>query len=129
VIGSPIPPPRSSFLLASTVEERRCEVSDLVTLTLEIKPPDTAVVAAVGEIDLSNCEQLNETLASLDSRARVVVDLTECSFFDSSCLGVLTRHAHAAREDGRHFSVRVDDRGRRIIDITNLGELLRLDGG
>jgi anti-anti-sigma factor len=102
-------------------------MSELVTLSSHTELEDTAVVAAVGEIDLSNASQLADALAAVNGASRVVVDLTRCTFFDSSCLSVLARYAMAFREQDRQFSVRVDGVGRRVIELTNLGELLGLD--
>jgi anti-sigma B factor antagonist len=102
-------------------------MSDMVTLSSYMEPENTAVVAAVGEIDLSNASQLADALAAVNGAPRVVVDLTRCTFFDSSCLSVLARHAKTLREQGRQFNVRVDQVGRRVIELTNLGELLGLD--
>jgi anti-anti-sigma factor len=102
-------------------------MSDMVTLSSRMEPESTAVIAAVGEIDLSNASQLADALAAVNGAPRVVVDLTRCTFFDSSCLSVLARHAKTLREQGRQFNVRVDQVGRRVIELTNLGELLGLD--
>lgn len=102
-------------------------MTDLVTLNVRTEPSGTVVVAAIGELDLSNSEQLASALTNLDTAAPVVVDLSLCTFFDSSCLGVLTRYAVRFSEEGRDFSVRVDPQGRRVIELTSLGDLLRLD--
>jgi anti-anti-sigma factor len=102
-------------------------VSDMVTLSSHMEPRDTAVVVAVGEIDLSNAAQLADALTALNGASRVVVDLTRCTFFDSSCLSVLARYAKTLREQDRQFNVRVDPMGRRVLELTNLGELLGLD--
>jgi anti-anti-sigma factor len=120
----------STEFFSSCVHGRReavLKVSELVTLSSRLEPEDTAVVAAVGEIDLSNAPQLADALAAVNGVPRVVVDLTRCTFFDSSCLSVLARYAMTFREQGRQFSVRVDAVGRRVIELTNLGELLGLD--
>jgi anti-anti-sigma factor len=100
---------------------------EMLSLSFETEPDTTSVVVAVGEIDLSNCQQLDAALAQLNGAPRVVVDLTKCSFFDSSCLGVLVAHAKRVREHDHQFSVRVDAVGRRVIDITGLSELLSAD--
>lgn len=102
-------------------------MSDLVTLSSHVEPENTAVVAAVGELDLSNAAQLADALAAVNGAPSVVVDLTRCTFFDSSCLSVLTRYAKTLREQDRRFSVRVDDVGRRLIELTNLGDVLGVD--
>jgi anti-anti-sigma factor len=74
------------------------------------------VVAAVGEIDMSNCDKLDQALGSLDGHTRVVVDLSLCTFFDSSCLGVLVRHATRLRDEGKQLTLLVDRQGRRTIE-------------
>ena len=103
-------------------------MADLVTLNVHSEPPDTVVVTAVGEIDLSNCAELDLALDNLDGASRVVVDMRGCSFFDSSCLAVLARHARRLREESKEFQVTVDAQGRRVIELTKLSELLGVDG-
>jgi anti-anti-sigma factor len=102
-------------------------MADLVTLNVQTEPSGTVVVAAIGELDVSNAEQLSAALAQLDTTPRVVVDLTRCTFFDSSCLSVLTRYAVRFAERGSDFRVRVDEQGRRVIELTSLAELLGID--
>ena len=52
---------------------------------------EVAVVKAVGEIDLHTAPQLHEALADLEAERleRLVVDLSDCGFIDSTGLGVL----------------------------------------
>ena len=52
---------------------------------------DVCVVKLGGELDLYNAPQIREALtdACADSPARVVVDLSEVDFMDSTALGVL----------------------------------------
>jgi anti-anti-sigma factor len=104
-------------------------MTDLVTLDVRTESPDTAVVAAVGEIDVSNRDRLDLVLDRLNGASRVVVDLSLCSFFDSSCLAVLSRHARRLHEEGKEFAVTVDAQGRRVIELTKLSELLGLTTG
>ena len=55
------------------------------------KQGDACVVKLGGELDLYNAPQVREALgeACADSPARVVVDLSEVDFIDSTALGVL----------------------------------------
>ncbi len=82
------------------------------------------VVAVSGEVDLSNCEELADAITNLNGAHAVVVDLTLCTFFDSSCLGVLVRYANQAAEAGTSFAVRANEHGRKVIELTNLTEKL-----
>jgi anti-sigma B factor antagonist len=52
---------------------------------------DTHVIAVAGEIDLFTAPEFKQRVSSLidAGRSRVVVDLTETTFIDSSSLGVL----------------------------------------
>jgi anti-sigma B factor antagonist len=52
---------------------------------------DACVVKLGGELDLYNAQQVRQALidACADSPARVVVDLSEVEFIDSTALGVL----------------------------------------
>ena len=51
---------------------------------------DVLIVDCVGEIDMATSSQLGEAIEStVDSTRRVVVDLSEVSFLDSSALNTL----------------------------------------
>ncbi|MGM1062018.1 STAS domain-containing protein [Saccharothrix sp. Mg75] len=62
-----------------------------LTLTPGRAPDGTAVLKAVGEIDLSNTPALAAALDGLPGR--LVVDLTEVEYLDSAGLSVLFDHA------------------------------------
>jgi anti-anti-sigma factor len=102
-------------------------MSELLYFSVSQEPPDTQVLAVVGEIDVTNCEELADALESLDGLGRVVVDLNRCTHFDSSCLSVLVRYAKKLRQEGIPFGVRMDQRGQRILEVTNLAGLLGLE--
>lgn len=97
----------------------------LLLLRLAHEPPDIAVIAALGEIDMSNSGDLERMLDSIDGD-NITVDLTHCTFIDSSCLAVLIRHATRVRDGGKQFSVLANRDGRRIIEMTNLQDHLGL---
>lgn len=67
-------------------------------------PDGTPVIAIAGEIDLFTVRELNQAVTrAVQTRAvrRVVVDLTETTFIDSSCLGVLIgAHRRLAKRKG-----------------------------
>ena len=84
---------------------------------------DVAVVSALGEVDVSSAPGLD---AELDAQiaagnARLVVDLSEVAFLDSTGLGVLVKALKHAREaDGWLHLVVTSDRIRKIFEITGL---------
>ena len=86
----------------------------------------TAIVAAAGEIDISNVGDLREEVFSAaDGCDRVRLDLTAVEFIDSSGLGCLleirsTLHARAVVLE----IAAGDGPVRQAVEITGLGELL-----
>jgi anti-anti-sigma factor len=61
-----------------------------LTLAPGRRPDGTAVLKAVGEIDMSNTEALASALE--DTQGRVVIDLTDVDYLDSAGLSVLFSH-------------------------------------
>jgi anti-sigma B factor antagonist len=62
-----------------------------LTITSGLLPDGTAVLTAVGEIDMSNSDALASAVEAV--RERFVVDLTEVEYLDSAGLNVLFAHA------------------------------------
>jgi anti-sigma B factor antagonist len=82
-----------------------------------------AVVSAVGEVDVFTAPGLDTALdAELAAgNSRLVVDLSDVAFLDSTGLGVLVKALKHAREaDGWLHLVITSDRIRKIFDITGL---------
>ena len=61
-----------------------------LTLTPGQRPDGTAVLKAVGEIDMTNTDALASALD--DTPGRLVVDLTAVDYLDSAGLSVLFAH-------------------------------------
>jgi anti-sigma B factor antagonist len=90
---------------------------------------DVLIVHCVGELDIATSPQLSEAVeATADSTRRVVVDLSEVSFLDSSALNALV-HAQRTLESG-DVSLRVvspaEHPVRRVFEITHLAESLNV---
>lgn len=100
---------------------------DLLYFSVTQEPPNTEILAAVGEIDQSNRNEFAAALERLHGAGRTVIDLNRCTYFDSPCLTVLVRFAKTQREEGRQFSVRMDHRGQRILELTKLAAMLGLE--
>jgi anti-anti-sigma factor len=83
----------------------------------------TAVVRAVGEIDVFTAPQLGAQIAAAISAAptTVVVDLTEASFMDSACVHAILNGAALARHTGVEFVLRrpAESVG-RVLDLCGL---------
>ena len=85
----------------------------------------TCVVALAGEIDLTQAAELDDELKSLvdDGTAKIIVDLLEVPFLESSALGVLLKYSRLLRSNGGELTLVTDDvRVLRVIEITGLAE-------
>jgi len=80
-----------------------------------------AILHVVGEVDLANANELESAFSKLAARAapRIVVDLTGCTYLDSTGLRVVAR---ARRHDGDRVRIVVPAAGqlRRIFEVTGL---------
>jgi anti-sigma B factor antagonist len=88
------------------------------------------VLAPQGEVDLATAPDLREMLIRLVSSGvvRVIVDLADVTFIDSSGLGVLA--AAAKRLDAANGWLRVRGpcpQARQILELTGLDQVLELE--
>jgi anti-sigma B factor antagonist len=82
-----------------------------------------AVVAATGELDLYTAPRLQAALAGLlrDQADRVVVDLSEVEFCDSTGMNVLLAAMKRVKEHGGTFELAAPRPAvRRILQVTGL---------
>jgi anti-anti-sigma factor len=83
---------------------------------------NTTVVQLGGELDLYNADQLRETFAEVGATqpARIVVDLTEVEFMDSTALGALIE-ARTRVPEGTGFLIAAPGvETRRALQISGL---------
>lgn len=87
--------------------------------------PDGAVVMHVhGDLDLATAPELERELAERTADARLVIDLTPCSFLDSSGVRVLAAAAGDAERRGGQLGLVVVDPGiARVLEITGIDSL------
>jgi anti-anti-sigma factor len=72
--------------------------------SIEVEPlaDEVAVVTLRGEHDLSTTLQLSAALEAACARPRVLVDLSQCAFIDSTVLALLlSAHSELVERDGR----------------------------
>ncbi|HEY7691846.1 MAG TPA: STAS domain-containing protein [Gaiellaceae bacterium] len=84
---------------------------------------DAVVVTIVGEIDMATAPEVAQAIdAGHDGASRVVVDLTDVTFLDSSALNALVHcQKSLAAEDVAFRVVSPSDRAvRNVFDITHL---------
>ena len=87
------------------------------------------VVAVRGEIDLFTAPELKQVLAEAieGGRTRIVVDLTETTFLDSTALGVLIGAVKRLRSrDGALAIVNVDENIAKTFEITGLDQIFTI---
>ena len=105
-----------------------------ISVTLARREPPTAVVALVGEHDAYSSGRLQHELSLLlEGRQRIVVDLTETTFMDSTTLSALLSARRRAEEQRLGFALvlPVDERTQvdELLDLTGLRSAFVIDGG
>ena len=95
------------------------------------QPIDTErhVLAVCGEIDLFTAPELKQVLADAieAGRNRIIVDLTETTFLDSTALGVLIGAVKRLRSrHGALAIVNVDENIAKTFEITGLDQIFMI---
>jgi anti-sigma B factor antagonist len=96
------------------------------SLSQESLDNERHVVAVRGEIDLFTAPELKSALSEAieSGHTRIVVDLTDTTFLDSTALGVLIGAVKRLRSrDGRLTIVNVDDNIAKTFEITGLDQI------
>ncbi len=97
-----------------------------ISVTLAPRDPPAAVVALVGEHDAYSAERLeNELGVLLDEARRIVVDLRDTEFIDSTTLAVLLGARRQAEQSSLGFTLLLPQRNytqvHQLLDLTGLG--------
>jgi anti-sigma B factor antagonist len=96
-------------------------------VSVEEPSPGRIVIAVAGEIDVSTAPQLERALAEAGAEKRVVLDLSECQFIDSSGLRTLLGARSAAESAGGSLALVVADSGLlRVFEVVGLGDVLEI---
>jgi anti-anti-sigma factor len=77
------------------------------TVTLERPAAAVAIITLVGEHDLSTRADIRETLARVGDEANVLVDLSDCSFIDSTVIGALVVAFQTLAERGLRLELAI----------------------
>ena len=104
-----------------------------ISVTLAHRDPPAAVVALVGEHDAYSSLRLeNELTVLLDQGRRIVVDLRDTAFIDSTTLSVLLGARHRAEHSSLGFALVLRERRytqvNQILDLTGLGATFAIFG-
>ena len=99
------------------------------TLTQDVLDDERQVIAVTGEIDLFTAPELKAAIADAieEGRTRLVINLTDTSFLDSTALGVLIGAIKRLRgRGGRLTIVNVDDNIAKTFEITGLDQIFTI---
>jgi anti-anti-sigma factor len=99
------------------------------TVSLELHGPDVAIATLRGEHDLDSKAELADVLRRASAQRYVLVDLSECTFIDSTVLGLLVVTCQRMWEqDGRLELVIPDETSavRRVIKVAGLSTFLTI---
>jgi len=94
---------------------------------LEFRPPGIAFVALHGEHDLSSKQCLADALAAASAKRDVLVDLSDCTFMDSSVIAALFRARQTLNERGGRLELVIPQSAttiKRVADVTLLAAIL-----
>ena len=91
---------------------------------------DTHLIELGGEVDLYTAPELKERLLEVirDGKTRIVVDLSETTFIDSTTLGVLIGAVKRLRPSGGSLGLVCSDPNiRKIFEITGLDKVFPIE--
>lgn len=98
------------------------------TVDLEVDPQvRTAIVKLRGEHDLGSRSRITEMLAGASDQATVLVDLSECTFADSSVVAALVVARDELRRRGGRLAVVIPPEARamrRVAELARLADIL-----
>jgi anti-anti-sigma factor len=99
-------------------------MTPLGTVEVEHHHDDLWVVALVGEHDLSNAEMIEQRLLDVHSHGtRVVLDLSDTTFMDSTVIRVILHERHRSATNPQNAFAVVAPSGspaRRVLDLVHL---------
>lgn len=93
-------------------------------LTTELLPNGGVLVRVNGELDLATTSQLEDALSNAPERGALVVDLTSCTFLDSTAIRILVTTARSER-DGMSL-VACDPGILRVLELARVDTLVPL---
>jgi anti-anti-sigma factor len=91
----------------------------------EVHSTHAAIVTLCGEHDLASAEELKAALVTASRRRYVIVDLSGCTFIDSSVISVLLRASNELHERGGQLSLVISRGGHRA--VRTVFDLMSLD--
>lgn len=103
------------------VEER--QRTRAPAIEFEVPQTGTAIVKLRGELDLSSKPRLTQALAGASEQAKVLVDLSECTFADSSVVRALVTATAELRERGGRLELVIPPAANAVHRLAQLARL------
>jgi anti-sigma B factor antagonist len=96
-----------------------------VEVTRQTLPGGAVVIHVEGELDLATSDTFEDALGASDPGGQTVIDLTECTFIDSSAVRLFVEAARAAQETQGQVSLVTRDPGiLRVLEIAAVDTML-----
>ncbi len=106
------------------LDSRSVGMSDEFDVQTEMVPGGAVVFRVSGELDLASVPRLEEALATV-SADPTVIDLSECTFLDSSGVRALASAGRKLSDAGRRFAIVVSNPSvLRVLEITGVDTML-----
>jgi len=100
-------------------------MSDEFDVTVETAPDGALVMRVTGDLDLATSPRFEDTLSSAPAASHVVIDLTGCTFLDSSGVRVLVQAARNIPEGRRRVDLVTANAGiLRVLEITGVDRMM-----
>ena len=93
------------------------------TVEVEHHAPGLALVSVRGEHDLSTTPELTQALEQAAAHSNVLVDLSDCSFMDSSVIKALIKTARALEARGEQLALVIPPEHRFVAQIAHMTHL------
>lgn len=94
-------------------------------ITPEKLPDGGAVVHVQGELDMATAPALEEALLGTGFSERLVIDLTACTFLDSSAVRLLVASARDSEAAGGKLALVAPDHGiLKVLEISGVDTML-----
>jgi anti-anti-sigma factor len=92
------------------------------------RPEGSAALMVVGEVDMSNAEELRTAVTSeVDAAGSAILDLSRCTYLGSEGIRVIIEAWHRTSEDGRIVLRSPSAHVRRVLETTGLTRIPKLD--
>jgi anti-sigma B factor antagonist len=98
-----------------------------LAVQVEFRPPCIALIKLRGEHDFSSKQHLTEALATASAQLNVLVDLSECTFMDSTVFAAFFRAREQLKERGGRLEVVIPPAAttiQRLARITALDKIV-----